>query len=310
MIPLVLVLGPTGSGKSALALDIAEHFSGEIVNCDSLQLYRGFNIGTAKPTPQEQRRVPHHLFNILEPNEIFTAGDYARAARQVLYQVSARGHLPVVTGGTGFYARALLEGLFSGPPRDDRLRQRLLRIERRRSGFLHRALARFDRTAALRIHRNDSNKLIRAIEVCVAARRPMSELFQQGRDALTGFHAIKIILDPPRPQLHQHLDTRCRRMLEHGLVHEIALLLLSGVSPQWKPFEAIGYKEVLRFLLGDLSLPDALDLMQRDTRRYAKRQLTWFRREIDALWVTGFGTDLETRRSVITRLVNYTQAQQ
>lgn len=303
--PLVAVLGPTGSGKSALALEIAGRFGGEIVNCDSLQLYRGLDIGTAKPTPEERRLVPHHLFDILEPDMIFTAGDYAHLARPVLRDIAGRGRLPVVTGGTGFYLRALLEGLFAGPARDDRLRERLSGHETRRPGFLHRTLRRLDPAAAARIHANDHNKLIRAVEVCLTARVPMSDLFAQGRDPLAGFRTLKVVLDPPRAQLHHKLNRRCAAMLEAGLIQEVSLLLLSGISPESKSFESIGYKEVVAFLSGDLTLPGALELMQRDTRRYAKRQLTWFRREPEVRWVSGFGTDPRVMRSVFEMLVNF-----
>lgn len=303
--PLVAVLGPTGAGKSDLALAIAERFSGEIVNCDSLQLYRGFDIGTAKPGPDERARVPHHLFDILDPREMFTAGDYVKIARPVLREITSRGRLPVVVGGTGFYLRAMLEGLFSGPERNEALRARLGRIESRRPGFLHRALSRLDPPAAGRIHANDRNKLVRALEVCVASKRPMSEMFAEGREALTGYHTLKIVLAPPRAELHHKLDRRCHAMLEAGLIQEVSLLLVSGIPPGCKPFESIGYKEVLAFLTGALALPAALELMQRDTRRYSKRQLTWFRREAEARWVSGFGTDPGVVSSVFEMLVNF-----
>lgn len=290
-------------------MQIAERFNGEIVNCDSLQLYRGLNIGTAKPSVEERAMVPHHLFDILEPHELFTAGDYMRIARPLLRTISERGHLPVVVGGTGFYIRALLLGLFSGPSRDDELRNRLTEKEQRRPGFLHRLLARLDPNAARRIHANDKNKLIRAVEVCIGSRRPMTELFKEGRDALTGFEPLKIVLEPPRKELHHKLDRRCEQMLEVGLIHEVALLLLSGIPPKSKAFESIGYKETIGYLLGQLELTQALGLMQRDTRRYAKRQQTWFRREPDAVWVRGFGTDPAVSGSVINMLANYMQGQ-
>jgi tRNA dimethylallyltransferase len=257
---------------------------------------------------EERQGIPHHLFDILEPWQIFTAGDYARIARPILDQISGRGQVPIVVGGNGFYVRALLEGLFPGPTRDQDLRQRLLAKELRRAGFLHRALSRFDPTAAARIHRNDKNKTLRALEVCLTANRPMSKLFEQGRDPLTGFNAFKIVVDPPRPELHDKLNRRCLSMLEGGLIQEIALLLLGGISPLSKPFESIGYKEVLSHLHGQIDMTEALELMRRDTRRYAKRQLTWFRSESNAHWVTGFGTDLEVRSSVMNMLVNYMQS--
>ncbi len=306
-LPLIVVLGPTGSGKSALALDIAEAFQGEIVNCDSLQLYRAFDIGTAKSSLDERRGIAHHLFDILDPSENFTAGDYARVARPVLDQISSRKRIPVVAGGTGFYVRALIDGLFQGPVRDPDLRRRLLEKETRRAGFLHRALARFDAKAAARIHPNDKNKSLRALEVCLTSSSPMSDLFEHGRDRLTGYDVFKVVLNPPRAELHYKLNRRCMTMLEDGLIQEISMLLISGVAPASKPFESIGYKEILSYLRGIISLTEALEFMQRDTRRYAKRQLTWFRSESNAHWVTGFGTDSHVRSSVMNMLVNYLQ---
>lgn len=305
--PLVLVLGPTGSGKSDLALDIAEEFGGEIVNCDSLQVYRGFDAGTAKTPPEQRRGIPHHLIDIVEPSEVFTAGDYARVARPVLEEIVRRRRIPVVAGGTGFYARALLEGLFEGPARDEPLRAGLISRERRRPGFLQRALRRFDPGAAARIHANDRNKLIRALEVCLSTRRPLTALHAGGRERLAGFDPLKLVLDPPRADLHYKLDRRCIQILEGGLIEEIAALISRGISPLSKPFESIGYKEALAYLEGRLSRGEALELMQRNTRRYAKRQWTWFRRERGAVWLSGFGTDAAVRGSAFKMLVNYVQ---
>jgi tRNA dimethylallyltransferase len=302
--PLVLVLGPTGAGKSDLALEIAAQFDGEVVNCDSLQLYRGFDIGTAKTPVSERRGIPHHLIDILDPREEFTAGEYARVARPVLRDISARGRLPVVAGGTGFYVRALLEGLFPGPSRDEGLRQDLAQREQRRGGFLHRALRRFDPPAAARIHANDRNKLIRALEVCITARRPLSEMFQSGRDPLTDFQPLKIGLDPPRDELYARLEERCRRMLSGGLIDEVRSLLLAGAPAAAKPFQSIGYKEALAVIEGRLAVDEALALMQRDTRRYAKRQLTWFRREAGIHWLSGFGTEAGVQRYALTITAN------
>ena len=182
--PLVVVAGPTASGKSALALELALRFRGEIVNCDSLQLYRGLDLGTAKTPPAERRLVPHHLFDILDPQEVTTAGDYAVRARRVLAEIALRGSLPVLVGGTGFYLRALLDGLAEGPRRDDALRARLARMELRRSGRLHRFLRRLDPATASRIHPHDTKKIIRAVEICLLSRRPAAELFLEGRQAL------------------------------------------------------------------------------------------------------------------------------
>jgi tRNA dimethylallyltransferase len=302
--PLVLVLGPTGAGKTDLALEIAERFNGEVVNCDSLQLYRGFDIGTAKTPVSERRGIPHHLIDILDPREEFTAGQYARVARPILRDIVARGRLPVIAGGTGFYVRALLEGLFPGPARDETLRHNLAQREQRRRGFLHRALRRLDPRAAARIHTNDRNKLIRALEVCISAQRPISEMFQAGRDPLRDFRPLKFGLDPPRDELYARLDERCRHMLDCGLIDEVRALLLAGVPAEAKPFQSIGYKEALAVVEQRLGPDEALIVMQRDTRRYAKRQLTWFRREDGMSWLSGFGMDPEIQRYALTITAN------
>ncbi|MDA1315219.1 MAG: tRNA (adenosine(37)-N6)-dimethylallyltransferase MiaA [Acidobacteria bacterium] len=287
---LVAVVGPTASGKSALALDIAERFHGEIVNFDSVQLYRGFNIGTAK-TPLEQRRgIPHHLLDIIEPNETCTAGDYAQRGRAVLAEIRSRGRLPVLAGGTGFYLRALLEGLFQGPPRDEALRRRLdSRVESRPPGHLHRLLRRLDAASAERIHPNDAPKLIRAIEVSLLARAPISELWHQGRDRLEGYSVIRIGLDPPRDQLYQRIQQRTAQMFSNGLVDEVQSLLAAGVPRSARPFGSLGYSQALDELDGKLTREQAIESTAKRTRRYAKRQMTWFRREPDVHWFTAFG---------------------
>lgn len=300
--PLIAVIGPTGSGKSDLAIEIARVFAGEVINCDSLQIYRYFNIGTAKLSAGEMRGIPHHLIDIAAPDEVFTAGEYARRARAVLADVSGRRRLPVVAGGTGFYLRALLEGLFAGPERDPALRERLAARERRRPGSLHRLLGRFDREAAARIHARDVPKTIRALEVCLLARRPMTELFREGRDALQGYRVLKLALDPGRQALYRALDERCVRMFASGLVDEVRSILAMGFPPELKPFEAHGYKQALQLLRGELTPEQALEEAQRNTRRYAKRQMTWFRREPGVEWLYGFGNDAAIRQAALERV--------
>lgn len=291
LIPLVVVLGPSGSGKSELAVFLAKAIDGEVVNCDSLQLYRGFDIGTAKLAEAERRGVPHHLIDVLHPTELFTAGEYARRARDILMEISGRGRVPMIVGGTGFYLRALLEGLFPGPSRDSTVRERLELRERKKPGSLHRILARLDPATATRIHRNDKKKIIRALEVRLLEGRPISTLYAQGRAALSGFTPVKLGLNPNRALLYQRLDARTRGIFERGLIEEVAGLLAAGVPATAKPFESLGYKQALQVIAGRWTAEQALQSTQSETRQYAKRQLTWFRKEPAVHWLEGFGDE-------------------
>ncbi|HTC35443.1 MAG TPA: tRNA (adenosine(37)-N6)-dimethylallyltransferase MiaA [Bryobacteraceae bacterium] len=291
LVPLPIVVGPTGSGKSALAQHVALTVGGEIVNCDSLQVYRGFDIGTAKVPAVERQGIPHHLIDVIDPDQLFTAGDYARAAESVLREIAARGRVPVIAGGTGFYLRALLDGLFPGPARDEALRERLELRETSHPGSLHRILSRLDRAAAARIHPNDKNKTMRALEVRLIEGQSISSLFERGRAPLTGFRPIKLGLDPPRDLLYERLNARTQAMFQHGLMDEVRGLLASGVSRSAKPFESLGYKQALQLMDGALTPEQALESTQLETRRYAKRQITWFRKEHAVHWLSGFGDD-------------------
>lgn len=286
---LVAIVGPTGSGKSELAMRVAEEYRGEIVNCDSLQVYRRLDIGTAKVPPAERRGIPHHLVDIVAPDQVFTAGEYARRARAVLAEIRARQGLPIVAGGTGLYLRALLDGLFPGPSRDAALRARLAGREARRPGSLHRLLWRFDPQAARRIHPADVQKLIRAVEVCLLTRRSLSSWFAAGRGALEGFRVLKLGLNPPRQALYERLDARCQAMFEGGLVEEVRQILAWGLPADAKPLQSHGYRQAVQVLGGELNQKEALYCARRDTRRYAKRQWTWFRREPGVVWIEGFG---------------------
>ena len=288
--PLIAVVGPTGSGKSDLALRICEEFGGEAVNCDSLQMYRYLDIGTAKLPVSARRGIPHHMLDVLDPDEVSTAGEYASRARPLLDEIARRA-LPVVVGGTGFYLRALLDGLFPSPPRDERLRADLERRERQRAGTLHRLLGRFDPAAARAIHANDIPKLIRALEVRLLTRRPITAWFAEGREALAGFRAVKIGLDPPRGALYARLNARCGRMFEAGLVEEVKGILDMGWKEPIKPFESHGYRQALRVLRGTMTIEEAIAEAQVNTRHYAKRQMTWFRKETGVEWLAGFGED-------------------
>ncbi|MGD1071338.1 MAG: tRNA (adenosine(37)-N6)-dimethylallyltransferase MiaA [Bryobacteraceae bacterium] len=303
--PLVAIAGPTGSGKSHLALLTAERFNGEILNCDSIQIYRYFNIGAAKTPENERRGIPHHLIDALDPDRVFTAGDFARIGRLILHEVVARNRLPVVTGGTGFYLRALIEGLAPGPLRNEALRDRLMQREKRRAGSIHRILSRLDAATAARIHPHDFPKTLRALEICLAERRPATEVFAAGRDALQGFRVVKIGLFPDREQLYQRLEARLDAMFAGGLVEETASILARGFPESAKPFESIGYKQALQVVRGELSLKDALFYARRDTRRYAKRQMTWFRQEPGIEIFRGFGDDPEVAAQVLERIASF-----
>ncbi|HET7749405.1 MAG TPA: tRNA (adenosine(37)-N6)-dimethylallyltransferase MiaA [Terriglobales bacterium] len=286
---LVVVLGPTGSGKTALSLALAERFGGEIVNCDSVALYHDFHIGTAKPTPEERARVPHHLFDVADPITQVTAGEYARQARQVLREISARHKLPIVVGGTGLYLRALLEGLFPGPRRSEELRERL-RSRSKSAGYLHRLLARLDKPAAENIHPHDTPKLIRAIEVCLASRQQMTAMWKQGREPLHGFHILRLGLDPDRNALYRRINSRAQQMFAAGLLDETARLHEKYGDRAWA-LGSLGYRQAMQLLQGEIDREVALGDAQQGHRNYAKRQMTWFRREPDVRWLRGFGDD-------------------
>jgi tRNA dimethylallyltransferase len=297
---LVVVLGPTASGKTALSLALAEHFRGEIVNCDSLAMYREFEIGTAKPNAAERARAPHHLFDFVDPAGYITAGEYAQQARHVLKQIGARAHLPIVVGGTGLYLRALLQGLFAGPQRSEELRERLRQqAAKRGSSHLHRILHRLDRASAERIHANDTPKLIRAIEVCLASRQRMTDLLQQGRDPLRGFRILRIGLNPDRAALYERIDKRAQAMFETGLIEETqGLMQRYGSSAHL--LASLGYKQAAQFLRGALSRDQAIEAAQQAHRNYAKRQMTWFRREPHVVWIQGFGDDEQIQHEAVS----------
>jgi len=288
---LVVLLGPTGSGKTTLSLALARRFEGEIVSCDSVAVYREMEVGTAKPSPADRSSVPHHLIDVQPPDQFMTAGDYGRLARETLTVIVARNHLPIVTGGTGLYLRALLEGLFAGPQRSEELRARLrTSADRHGTEWLQRLLRRVDPAAAERIHANDQPKLIRAIEVCLTARRPITEAWRAGRDPLTGFRTLRLGLDPPRADLYTRLNARAAEMYAQGLIEETRTLM-AKYGESVPVFDSLGYRQARGVLRGEMTEIEAIAATSQGHRNYAKRQLTWFRREPDVRWMPGFGDD-------------------
>ena len=299
---LVVILGPTASGKTALSLALAERFQGEIVNCDSVAMYREFEIGTAKPSTEERSRAPHHLLDIVEPTAYITAGEYARQARQTIDEIKTRGRLPIVVGGTGLYLRALLEGLFPGPQRSEEFRERLReRADRYGSPYLHRILRRLDPAASERIHANDTAKLIRAIEVCLASRAQMTEMWKQGRDPLQGFQIFRLGLNPDRDALYARINGRAQSMFERGLVEETRHLL-KRYGDSARPLTSLGYKQAVQLLRGEATRDSAITAAQQAHRNYAKRQMTWFRREPEVAWLAGFGDEERVQNEAVERI--------
>ena len=306
---LVVILGPTASGKTGLSLALAERFHGEIVNCDSVAMYREFEIGTAKPSPEERSRVPHHLLDFVDPTAFVTAGDYARMARRVLGEIRSRGNLPIVVGGTGLYLRAMLEGLFAGPQRSEELRLRLReQAAGEGPGYLHRVLKRIDQKAAGKIHANDVPKLIRAIEVCLASRQRMTDMWQRGRDPLRGFRILRMGLNPGRSALYERINRRAEGMFKTGLVEETRRLL-EKYADSARPLGSLGYKQALQFLRREVDLAKAVQAAQQAHRNYAKRQMTWFRREPEVTWLAGFGDDAQIQRRALAIVEEFFHAE-
>jgi len=296
---LVVLLGPTASGKTALSLQLAEQFSGEIVSCDSVAVFREMEIGTAKPSREERMRAPHHLIDVRNPDEPYTAGDYSRDGREALAGISGRTNLPIVTGGTGLYLRALLDGLFAGPARSDVLRERLRAKEARHgAGTLHRLLAGIDAESAAQMHANDLPKIIRALEVPLLTRRTMTEAWQDGRDPLTGYRILRIGLEPARAHLYERINLRAAAMFENGLVEETQLLV-ERYGYECRPLQSLGYAQAVSVLRGELSRDEAVVSAQQGHRNYAKRQLTWFRREPEVHWLPGCGDEPEITEAAL-----------
>jgi tRNA dimethylallyltransferase len=289
---IYIIVGPTAVGKTEISLAIAEEVGAEIISADSMQVYRGMDIGTAKPTPRERARVPHHLIDVADPKEEFSAGRFVQLADEAIEDIRLRGKIPLVVGGTGMYIRALTEGLFEGPGADFALREELMDAERKEPGALYNMLKKADPKAAEKIHPSDIRRTIRALEVFQKSGKPISESQSQwgargsGRGSDGGRHDCKIAgLTMPRPELYRRIDARVDKMLDDGFLDEIKTLRDEGCTREMPSMHALGYKQLMAHLDGELSLDDAVRLIKRDTRHYAKRQYTWFNGQEGVQWV-------------------------
>jgi tRNA dimethylallyltransferase len=284
-VKVVIVGGPTASGKSELAVRIAEHFDGEVVNADSMQCYRGLDIGTAKPSPDLLQRVPHHLLGIVDPEVNFTAANYQQKARRVIAEIQARGRLPVVVGGTGLYIKALLSGLAESPGADAAIREECNRIaDREGNDKLLEALRKVDPVSAARIHPNNRVRIIRAMEVFRQTGRSISEFQAEHRFMLKWCNSLKVGINVERGELYGLINDRVDRMVADGLVEEVESLLSMGYSPALKSLSSIGYREICDFLAGNRTFSEAIELIKQNSRHYAKRQLTWFKNDPEMIW--------------------------
>ena len=299
----VAVLGPTATGQSALALAIAERFNGEIVNCDSTAVYRGFDIGTDKLSLSQQRGIPHHLIDIVEPTEEYTAARFAADAAAVIRDIHARGRLPIVAGGTGFYYRTLTRGLFPGPGRDGELRGRLERIAHRRGPErLHRLLKRVDGESALRIQPRDTKRLVRALEVYFLTGRPLTEHFAETQAPLPEVEFVPVAVKLPAAAISERVTRRVDEQFERGLLDEMRRLLARGIPETSRPFGGLVYRQALEHLHGVRDEAATRALIAQENRRYARRQLIWFRKEPNLTWFDGPGESTETIEAVLNFL--------
>lgn len=296
---VVAILGPTACGKSALAIAVARRFGGEIINCDSTAVYRGFDIGTDKVSPAEQEGIPHHLIDIVEPTDTYTAAQYARDAARTIREIHARGRLPVLVGGTGFYYRALTRGLFPGPGADDALRRRLGRVaDRRGAAFLHRMLQRVDPSSAGRILPGDRKRMIRALEVFFLTGKPLTSHFEATASPIAGMRVIPIALRLAPEQIAERTARRVEQQFQRGVLDEIRSLLARGVPETARPFGGLVYRQALEHLHGLRDEPATRDLIARENRHYARRQMIWFRKEPDLEWFDGPGESAATQAAV------------
>ncbi|MBI1761511.1 MAG: tRNA (adenosine(37)-N6)-dimethylallyltransferase MiaA [Acidobacteria bacterium] len=294
--PLIAIVGPTASGKSDLGIALAQRFNGEVINCDSVQVYRGLYVATAKVPPAEQQGIPHHLIDLVEPTANFTAVAWAAQARAVSADIEARGKTAWLVGGTGFYLRALTTQFFAAPEIDERLRPRLLKLlDRQGPEHLHRLLQRVDPPLAARFAPKDWSRVTRALEVYFSSGQPLSYWQAQTPEAPTAF-ATRLhyfVLQPPREVLYDRINRRVDLMVANGLLAEIERLVAAGVPLDAKAFQAHGYKRFVEYLQGARTLASAIEQMKLDTRHYAKRQWTWWRAQSNTIWLPGFGFEPE-----------------
>jgi tRNA dimethylallyltransferase len=294
-------MGPTASGKTALGVALALRLGGEIINCDSVQIYKDIELATAKPTEQERRGIPHHLIDYVDPNVNYTAGDWARDAASAIGDIESRQKIPILVGGTGFYLRSLLNPLFESPPTDRALRERLCAIHKTRGAeHLHRILARVDATSAERLEKRDHIRVIRALEVYFQTGKQLSSV--QPRRPKTPEFAARIrlfVLNPPRAELYKRIDERTESHFRNGLVEEVKHLRSKGVKDSTNALGAHAYRRVCEYLRGERDLPSAIEKSQQDVRNYAKRQWTWFRKEPNGIWLSGFGSDAAVQKELL-----------
>lgn len=280
------IVGPTGSGKTAIAMAVAERLGAEIVNADSRQLYIGMDIGTAKPSAEERRRVPHHLIDVRMPDQPLDVAEFVAMARAAILEIARRGRKALVVGGSGFYLRALRGGIFSGPPASPEIRREFEQIAAERGiPFLHDELMKIDPPSASRIQRNDLYRIVRALEVHRITGIPISVHQERHRFAEREFDTLTIAPEVPRKQLYERINARFDAMIAEGFLDEVRHLMAAGYSPERPPLSSIGYREIASFIRGGITLEESVDLAKRKTRQFAKRQLTWFRHEPEVVWV-------------------------
>lgn len=292
---LLAIVGPTATGKSALGIALAERFDGEIVSCDSTAVYRGFDIGTDKVPPREQRNIPHHMVDVVEPMEEYSAARYARDASAAIRDITSRGKLPVLVGGTGLYYRALTRGMFAGPSRDQPLRRRLERVAARRGAVaLHRWLARVDASSAERIQVPDVKRVVRALEVWILTGRPLTEHFAATTSPLADYEIASVALRIPEEETVARVARRVAAQFEGGLLDEIRGILARGVPESALPFTGLVYRQALEYLHGARSEAETRELIVRENRKYSRRQLIWFRKEPNLRWIHAAGERADT----------------